>query len=236
MISKKYTEPLILLVFIITKFILQYVLIHPVYELHRDEYLHLDQAKHLAWGYLSVPPLTSWNSYIILLLGNSEFWIKFFPALYGALTIVMVWVIIKELKGNLFALVLGATCILLSVLLRINLLYQPNSLDILLWVTFYYLFLKYIHSGKPKWIYILAVVTAVGFLNKYNIAFLILGFLPAVLLTRHRVILLNKHLYFAVFLGLVIISPNLVWQYQNNFPVFTHLNQLASTQLVYVNR
>ncbi len=106
MIIKKYTEALILLVFIITKFILQYVLIHPVYELHRDEYLHLDQAKHLAWGYLSVPPLTSWNSYIILLLGNSEFWIKFFPALYGALTIMVVWYIIKELKGNLFSLVL----------------------------------------------------------------------------------------------------------------------------------
>jgi 4-amino-4-deoxy-L-arabinose transferase-like glycosyltransferase len=236
MISRKNTEFLILLVFVITKFILQYTLIHPVYELHRDEYLHLDQAKHLAWGYVSVPPLTSWNSYIILLLGNSEFWVKFFPALYGVFTIIVVWFIIKELKGNLFALILGSACILLSVLLRINMLYQPNSLDILLWTLFYFLFLKYINTQHVKWIYALAVVVALGFLNKYNIAFLILGFLPAVLLSRHRKIFLNKHLYFSLILGLLIISPHLVWQYQNDFPVFIHLNELASTQLVNVNR
>jgi 4-amino-4-deoxy-L-arabinose transferase-like glycosyltransferase len=236
MISKKYTAIYILIVFILTKFILQYILIHPVYELHRDEYLHLDQAKHLAWGYVSVPPLTSWNSYVILLLGNSEFWIKFFPALYGALTIVVVWFSIKELKGNLFALVLGSTCILLSVLLRINLLYQPNSLEILLWTLFYFLFLRFIHTNNVRWLYMLAIVTAFGFLNKYNIAFLLLGFLPAVLLTRHRTIFLNRHLYYAILIALIIILPNLVWQYQNDFPVIKHLNVLASTQLVNVNR
>jgi hypothetical protein len=36
--------------------------------------------------------------------------------------------------------------------------------------------------------------------------------------------------------GLVLILPNLVWQYNNNFPVFHHLKQLAETQLVNVNR
>src|SRR5690606_234240 len=97
----------------------------------RDEYLHLDLGQHLAWSYLSVPPVTSWISYIIYLLGNSIFWVKFFPALFGALTILVIWKTIEELKGNLFALVLGATCILFSALLRLNTLYQPNSLDVL---------------------------------------------------------------------------------------------------------
>ena len=83
-------KTIILISFIALKFLLQYILISPEYELQRDEYLHLDQANHLAWGYLSVPPFTSWNSYIIQLLGNSVYWIKFFPALFGALTIVAV--------------------------------------------------------------------------------------------------------------------------------------------------
>ena len=111
-------ETLILLGFILAKFLLQYSLINPYYDLQRDEYLHLDQANHLAWGYLSMPPVTSWISYIIQLLGNSVFWIRSFPALFGALTIVVVWKTIQELKGNLFALILGATCVLLSALLR----------------------------------------------------------------------------------------------------------------------
>ena len=102
----------ILVGFIFLKFLLQYILISPEYDLQRDEYLHLDLGHHLAWGYLSVPPLTSWISKIIYLLGNSVFWIKFFPSLFGALTILVVWKAIEELKGNLFALILGATCVL----------------------------------------------------------------------------------------------------------------------------
>ena len=58
-------ETALLLVIIILKFILHYALVNPVYELHRDEYLHLDQARHLAWGYYSVPPLTSWIAWLI---------------------------------------------------------------------------------------------------------------------------------------------------------------------------
>jgi hypothetical protein len=37
-------------------------------------------------------------------------------------------------------------------------------------------------------------------------------------------------------LALLIISPNLIWQYQNGFPVFQHLKKLAETQLVNVDR
>ena len=41
---------LLLLLFVAIKFLLQYYAIHPVYELHRDEFLHLDLGNHLAWG------------------------------------------------------------------------------------------------------------------------------------------------------------------------------------------
>lgn len=226
----------ILLCFILLKFIIQYSLISPEYDLQRDEFLHLDQANHLAWGYLSVPPVTSWISYIINLLGNSTFWIRFFPALFGALIIYVVWKAIEELKGNLFALILGASCITFSVLFRLNMLYQPNSLDVLCWTTMFYLIIKYLSTGKTNWLYWLAVTFAIGFLNKYNIIFLILGLIPAILLTPERKIFLNKHLYFAVLLALVLISPNIIWQYNNDFPVIHHMELLSKTQLVNVNR
>lgn len=226
----------ILIGFIVLKFIFQYILISPEYELQRDEYLYLDQAHHLAWGYLSVPPVTSWIAGIIHLLGNSVFWVKFFPALFGALTIVVVWKSIEELKGNLFALILGATGVLLSALLRLNTLFQPNSLDVLCWTTMYYFIIKYFNSENIKWLYALALIFAIGFLNKYNIAFLILGFIPAILITDQRKILQKKHLYLAIALALFVISPNLLWQYQNDFPVVHHMNELAETQLINVDR
>ena len=227
---------LILVGFIILKFVLQYVLLSPEYDLQRDEYLHLDQAHHLAWGYLSVPPVTSWVSYIIFLLGNSVFWIKFFPALFGVLTLIIVWKTIEILKGNLYALMLGATCIVFSSLLRINMLYQPNSLDVLCWTAFYYVVILYITTEKTKWLYVAAVVFAFGFLNKYNILFLLIGLLPALLLSGQRRILAEKNLYFALTIGLVLILPNLLWQYNNQFPIVHHMKELAETQLVNVDR
>lgn len=229
-------KTIILLGFIILKFVLQYLLISPEYDLQRDEYLHLDQAHHLAWGYLSVPPVTSWISYIIFLLGNTVFWIRFFPALFGALTLFIVWKTIEVLKGNLYALILGATCILFSSLLRINMLYQPNSLDVLCWTGFYYVIIQYISTQKPKWFFIGAILFAFGFLNKYNILFLLIGLLPALLLSGQRKILVEKKLYAALILGLLLILPNLLWQFNNHFPIVHHMKVLSQTQLVNVDR
>ena len=223
---------IILSSFIILKFLLQFILISPEYDLQRDEYLHLDLGHHLAWGYLSVPPLTSWISRIIYLLGNSVFWIKFFPSLFGALTILVVWKAIEELKGNLFALVLGATCVLFSALLRLNTLYQPNSFDVLSWTVFYFIIIKYFNTERLKWLFVAAIVFAFGFLNKYNIVFSLMGLLPAILLTEQRKVFGRMKLYIAILLGLIFITPNLLWQYNNNFPVIHHLNELADTQLI----
>lgn len=227
---------IVLLTFIILKFVLQFFAINPVYELHRDEFLHLDLGKHLAWGYTSVPPVTAWISFIIIQLGNSVFWVKFFPALFGALTILVVWKTIEELNGKLFALILGSVCVTFSALLRINTLYQPNSVDFLMWTLIFFAVVKYINSENSKWLWVASVAFAFGFLNKYNIAFLIFGLLPALLVTSHRKILLNKQLYFSLLVALLIVSPNLFWQYKNDFPVFHHLKTLAETQLVNVSR
>ncbi|MEJ5104605.1 glycosyltransferase family 39 protein [Chryseobacterium sp. MYb328] len=227
---------LILIIFIIVKFILQYSLISPEYDLQRDEYLHLDQGNHLAWGYISVPPVSSWISWLIKALGDSVFWIKFFPALFGALTIVVVWKAIEELKGGLFACLLASLGLLFSSLLRLNMLYQPNSLDVLLWTSFFYILIKYVNTEKISWLYWGGFIFAIGILNKYNIVFLALGFIPALLMTKQRKIFANPHTYGALLLALVIIFPNLIWQYNNNFPVVHHMKELSEYQLVNVNR
>ncbi len=229
-------KTIILFSFILIKFLINYNLILPGYDLQRDEYLHLDQASHLAWGYMSVPPVTSWLSYIIQLLGNSLFWIKFFPTLFGALTMVVVWKAIEELGGNLFALILGASCVTFSVLFRLNILYQPNSLDVLCWTILYYFILKYINRQQSKWIWYAAVTFAIGFLNKYNIVFAVLGIIPALLLSPERKIFANRNLYFAMLLSLVLILPNLIWQYHNGFPVIHHMKELSKFQLIHVDR
>ncbi len=229
-------ETLILFSFIVVKVVLQYLVVNPIYDLQRDEYLHLDQAQHLAWGYHSIPPLTSWISWIIYQLGNSYFWVKFFPALFGALTIAVVWKTVESLKGNLYDCILTATALTFSSLLRINMLFQPNSLDILCWTLLYYTFIRFIQTENYKWLYFMAISFAIGFLNKYNIAFCLLGLLPAILLTEQRKIFLKPQFYLALVIGLAVISPNLIWQFGHDFPVLKHMKELQETQLVHVQR
>ncbi|RNL50246.1 glycosyltransferase family 39 protein [Pedobacter jejuensis] len=222
--------------FVLLKFILSYALVNSVYELHRDEFLHLDQANHLAAGFTSVPPLTSLFSLLIKFLGNGVFWVRFIPTLFGALTMVFGWLIVGKLKGNLFAKCLLAVSFIFSAYLRTNILYQPNSFDVLAWTAIFYYLISYFENNKPKYLYAFAIWIALGFLNKYNVMFLVFGLLPAIIATPNRTIFTNRLLYFAILLALIIISPNVIWQINHNFPVISHMQELAETQLVHVKR
>lgn len=230
------TATILLISFLILKIVLSYALVNDMYELHRDEFLHLDQANHLAGGYASVPPLTSIVSLIIKFLGNTEFWVRFFPALFGAGAILFCWRIVELLEGSLFAKCLVAITCLCSAYLRLNTLYQPNSFDVLSWAAVFYFLLRYFKTGKPGTLYWMAVWAGLGFLNKYNILFLFLGLLPALIITSKRKIFADRHFYFALLLAVVIILPNLIWQISHHFPVFRHMKELRETQLVHVNR
>ncbi|GAB2499659.1 ArnT family glycosyltransferase [Algoriphagus taiwanensis] len=224
-------EPLLLLFFILAKLAIQYLAVHPDYDLQRDEFLHLDQAKHLAWGYLSVPPFTSWNSVLIQWLGGGEFWVRFFPALYGVLTLVLAWDLVKRLGGGLFAQSLAAIFLLCSAMIRVNILYQPNAMDILCWTWVFYSLIRWEASQRPKWLYLMGMAFGMGMLNKYSIAFLGLGILLSLLLMKPKIFKI-KHLYGGLGLAFLLFLPNLLWQITHGFPVLTHMRLLQQYQLV----
>lgn len=230
-----HRDVVLLLGVVVLKFALQYHLISPEYDLHRDEYLYLDQANHLAWGYVSVPPLTSWISTVIAWLGNTAFWVKFFPALFGALTIVVAWKAVKVLGGGRYAQSVVLVCLLFSSLLRTNTLYQPNSLDVLCWTSIYYLVIRFLGTHRVRFLYIGAVVLAIGFLNKYNVVFLVVGLLPALALLPCRKVFARPAFYLAALLFFILVSPNLWWQYTRGFPVVSHMRELVDTQLVHTS-
>ena len=226
----------LLIIVLLVKIVLQLAVVNPVYELQRDEFLHLAQANHLAFGYISVPPFTSWVSVIINALGGGIFWVRFFPALFGALTILFAWLIVDELKGGIFAKLLLATAMIFSVYLRLNILYQPNSFDILAWTMIYFFLVRYINTEKPKWLYWLAVAMAFGFLNKYNVVFLAAGLLGGLLLTPQRKIFKRREFYYALGILFLMLLPNIVWQILHRFPVIHHMEALNKNQLENVSR
>ncbi len=69
--------------------------------MHRDEYLYISESDHMAWGYMEVPPMIAvFGKIARSLLGDSLFAVRFFPALIGALTIVLLGIMIRDLGGE----------------------------------------------------------------------------------------------------------------------------------------
>lgn len=76
----------------------------------------------------------------------------------------------------------------------------------------------------------ISLLAALGFMNKYSIVFLFAGLVISVLLFK-RELLAQGVTWLSVLLLMVIISPNILWQFANGFPVFHHMSELYETQL-----
>jgi 4-amino-4-deoxy-L-arabinose transferase-like glycosyltransferase len=226
----------IIAVFVLIKLLVPFVFVHPQFELHRDEYLYLADADHLAWGYIEMPPLLALLGFISKLLGGTIFTVHLWGGISGALTVIIIGKIVLQLKGNSTAVFFACMAFLCAGFLRMNVLFQPNFLDIFFWTLSSYYLIRWIDTDKRKYIYFLGICFGFGMLGKYSIAFYIISFLAAVLLTDRRKWLGDKHFYFAMLLGIAICSPNLVWQYRHNFPAMHHMDLLTSQQLKYNNR
>jgi len=217
------------------------ILIHLVtntnYELHRDAFLYLAQGEHLSWGYLSVPPLNALLSKgLRLITGDSVFAVRLFPTLIGSVSVIIINLIVKEMGGKKWAMILASLAFIFSpAFLRSNMLFQPVSLNQFFWLTSFYFIIRLINTQNPKFWIFLSINFALGFLAKYSIVFLALGFFISLLLTPHRRLILNKYFLYGILIGLVIVSPNIFWQYQNGWPVAYHMSLLIDKHLVNVS-
>ena len=89
-----------------------------------------------------------------------------------------------------------------------------------------------ITKNNPKHWILIGILLGLAFLNKYSILFYIFGFFIALLFSSYRKIFNSGYFYFSIILGLIIISPNLFWQYNHGWPVVYHMGELQKTQMV----
>ncbi len=219
----------------IIKFILPFILQHPDYQPHRDELLYLAEGHHLAWGFMDVPPLLSVLAWFTHLLGDTIFWIKFWPSLFGAFTFIFTGHIILSFGGKYFSLFLAFLPFVFGAFLRVHFLFQPNFLEIFFYTAISFFIINYLQTKKNIYLYLFGISCGLGMLSKYSILFFIISLLAGLAISKRRCIFFNKHLYLASLLGFIIFTPNLIWQYNHNFPFFHHMHELQKTQLQYIS-
>src|SRR5437762_2096041 len=111
------------------------VLVHALlsgrYGFHRDELATLDDARHLAWGYVAYPPVTPFFGWLSLhLFGTSLCGFRFFASLAGAVAIVLTGLMARELSGGRGAQLFAACAMVIAT----GTLMQYVSFDYLAWV------------------------------------------------------------------------------------------------------
>jgi hypothetical protein len=206
------------------------------YELHRDEMLYFSMGNHLSWGFASTPPLMSFLSFIVIhIFGYHEFFVKLFPALFGASIIVLIALFVKEIGGKGFAVFTACFAYLVSTaMLRTASLFMPVIFELFFWMLFLLFVLKLINRQNPRYWMAIGIAFGLAFLNKYSILFLGFSTFIALLISEHRKLIFSKYFIYAALLSLIIMLPNIIWQINHNFAVITHMSELYRSQLIYV--
>lgn len=207
------------------------------YGFHRDELLHLALGEHLDWGFKEVPPVIAALAWLIThTLGDSLFAVRLLPALCSAIIVFVGCLASVEMGGRRFAVIITGTALTFAPsFLASGYLFQPVVFDQLWWVLSAWFMAKFIRTHKPVYLYLWAAVTGFGMLTKYTMAFYTLSLLVGLLISGHKKVFANKHFWLACGLGLLIFSPNLIWQVSHQFPVLRHMKELRETQLEYIS-
>jgi len=209
-----------------------------------DELYYLACARHLAWGFVDMPPLfPAIVAAIHATFGDSLLAVRLLPALAGAALVLMTGLMARDLGGRRFAQGISALAVLVApIWLALHSIDTMNALDQLFWTGCAWIVLRIVRNDqqevprqatggaaadRPQLWLLFGAVAGVGMLNKHSMAFFGVAVAAAVLLTPQRRALRSPWLWLGALLAGVIFLPNLAWVVQHHFP---HFEMLANVK------
>jgi hypothetical protein len=241
-LTNKWLTPLAIgAYFAVFKLLLHFVF-NSNYGYFRDELYFLACGEHLAWGYPDHAPTVALMAKASrVLLGDSLFAIRFFPALAGALKIFLTALLVKEFGGKSFAAFLACLCVLCApVYLAIDNLLSMNSLEPVFWMLCVYFAVKAIKGAETNhrsetqihpsvnWLFF-GLFAGLGLMNKHSMLFFGFSLIVGLLLTKTRKAFLDKYFWLGGAIAFLIFLPNIVWQFQNDFATLELLQNVQKS-------
>jgi len=184
-----------------------------------DELYFIDCARHLAWGYVDLPPFVALICWAASPLDDPLWAIRILPALAAGGTVIAAAAVARELGGRGFAQLLTAICVALA---PTDLLYgsflSTSSFEPLAWTLLVYLTLRLAATREPRiFVAIAALVTAALYM-KYSIAMCAIALLIA-LIVAGRARLFASPWFFGALAGCaLLVLPNVAWQFAHGLP------------------
>jgi len=205
----------------------------PGYDFFFDELYTNALSRHLAFGYVDLPPLTpALVAFSRVLLGESLFASHIFPALAGAGTLVFACLITKEFGGKAFAVALTALgFIIVPGWLMVDSIFCYDSIDQLILAAFLFALARYLRTENRRLWIALGLLAGAACMTKMTILSLGPGFLAALLISKRRKDLLTPWPWIGAALCLVLVSPYLLWQQANGWPTLEYWRNYGATRV-----
>lgn len=203
-----------------------HLFVGPAFGFHRDELQTLDDARHLAWGYVAYPPMTPFFGRLSLnLFGISIVGFRFFASLAQAVALILTGLMAREMGGGRHAQLLAAAAYL-PFALGAGALMQYVSFDNVCWVLAAYSLVRLLRSEDPRWWLAIGAAAGLGMMAKYAMAFFVAAIFAGFLVTDARRYLASKWLLAGCAVALVIWAPNLAWEAEHQFVSFDFLRSI----------
>ncbi len=192
-------------------------------DLYVDEIQYWWWSKDLDWGYYSKPPMIAvLISLVTGLFGDSVYTIKLGGILVYPLTSYMIYLLGRRLISEQVGFWAAVLFITLPGVAFSSTITSTDVLLFLFWSSAMLFFIRSIDSNAwSDWL-ICAVICGLGLLTKYNMAVFSLSALGYMLFFGHQKQLLNPKLWVMAVIALTILAPNFYWNYQHDFPTFSH--------------
>jgi Dolichyl-phosphate-mannose-protein mannosyltransferase len=201
------------------------------YGYFRDELYFIACGRHLAWGYVDLPPmvaLVAWFSHATM--GDSLFALRFFPALAGGATVALAGILAWELGGGRFAQALAMLAALVApIYLIVDTILTMNAFDPILWMGCVWALIRLIKTGDPRWWLMFGASAGLGLENKESMLFLGAGLIVGLMLTPERKLMFNRWLLIGAALAMLIFLPTLIWQAAHHFPMVEELANVKAS-------
>lgn len=218
MISWRHTPAFLILLAHFTLFYILNFFIGP----HPDMLDHWVWSRFLSLSYYEHPPMVALAIRLITLIaGHSEMALEVGAQLYNLFIIALAYALAFRFFGRTAALVSLVMLIstlyysLGSVFLHID---QPF---LICWIINLYFLCRFHQTQSPKWLILIGIVAGFGALSKYITLLFYMGlFLHLLIYKQNRRHLLNPWLYVAGIISLLIFSPVLIWNFQNDWVSF----------------
>ena len=191
-------------------------------ELIPDEAYYWNYKEHLSFGYLDHPPMVAWLIWLATsVFGDNEFGVRLFSYISGIVTLYFVF----RLSSMLFDKTSAYISLILTSVIPFTavtgFLATTDALQIAIWAACLYFIAKItFEKSVGSWLS-LGICIGIGMLSKYSIALFAISIIIFISVNQaSRQWWKQPILYVAGVISLLIFSPTLYWNAQNEWSSF----------------